>query len=257
MKAIIYAAGRAMRLGPAYAEQPKVLIEFAGESLFARHCRRLAAVGVTELFIVTGHRRELLAGALQRHAPAHGLRPVELFNPDFAEGSVLSMAVSLPVIEAAREPFFIMDADVLYGPALLPRLRGSPHRSALLVDRNFSQADDDPVLVPMRGGRPFDFVKKWRGECDSLGESVGFFKLDPADAPRLAGETRARVSGGRRGDSLDDVLRVLAQEGRFGAEDITGEVWTEVDFPEDVAYAAEQVLPWVAAAEAAAASRRA
>lgn len=251
MKAILYAAGRALRLGPAYAEQPKVLIEFAGESLLARHCRRLAAAGVTDLCVVTGHRRELLADALHRHAPAHGLRVAELFNPDFTEGSVLSMAVSLPVIEAERAPFLLMDADVLYGPALLPRLRTSPHRSALLVDRNFSQADDDPVLVPLRGGRPFDFVKQWQGECEALGESVGFFKVDPADAARLAEETRGRVAAGRRRDSLDDVLRVLVQEGRFGAEDITGEKWTEVDFPEDVAYAAAHILPWIQAADAA------
>jgi choline kinase len=247
MKAIMYAAGRAMRLGPAYAEQPKVLIEFDGETLLARHCRRLAAAGVTELVVVTGHRRELLAEALCRHAPAHGLLPVELFNADFAEGSVLSMAVSLPVLEAERAPFFVMDADVLYGPALLPRLRASAHRSALLVDRNFSVADDDPVLVPLRGGRPFDFVKKWRGECDALGESVGFFKLDPAEVPLLAAETRARLAGARRRESLDDVLRVLVQRGRLGAEDITGEPWTEIDFPEDVAFANAEVLPRVRA----------
>lgn len=251
MKAILYAAGRAMRLGPAYAELPKVLIEFAGESLLARHCRRLAAAGVTELFVVTGHRRGPLAEALHRHAPAHGLRATELFNPDFTEGSVLSMAVSLPVLEAAGAPLFLMDADVLYGPALLPRLRASPHPSALLVDRDFSTADDDPVLVPLRGGRPFDFVKQWRGDCDQLGESVGFFKLDPADVPMLAAETRARLAGERRRESLDDVLRVLVQAGRFGAEDITGEPWTEIDFPEDVARAEREVLPRVQAADAA------
>jgi choline kinase len=95
----------------------------------------------------------------------------------------------------------------------------------------------------MQKGRPFDFVKRWQGQADEVGESVGFFKVGSADFTVLIRETEARLSGAARQDSYDDVLRVLVRAGRFGAEDVTGLPWTEIDFPRDLEYACNTVLP--------------
>ena len=46
------------------------------------------------------------------------------------------------------------------------------------------------------------------------------------------------VPRGAREASYDDALRELLPRYRFGAEDVTGLPWTEIDFPEDVAAAA-------------------
>jgi len=86
-------------------------------------------------------------------------------------------------------------------------------------------------------------VKRWQGTADAIGESVGFFKVDPADLPVLIRETERRSEGAGRNDSYDDVLRVLVQAGRFGAEDITGMPWTEIDFPSDLDRARRMILP--------------
>lgn len=128
---------------------------------------------------------------------------------------------------------------------MLPRLIQSPHRSVLLIDRSYSTADDDPVLVPVRGGRPVDFKKQWKGECELIGESIGFFKVDPADVPAMAVATRRRTTGASRRDSYDEVLRDMVVEGRFAYEDVTGMHWTEVDFPGDIEHATREVLPWI------------
>ena len=153
------------------------------------------------------------------------------------------MHTSLPALEKTGNGVLLMDGDVLYGPGMLERLVRSPHRTALLVDRAFSALYDDPVLVPMRNGKPFDFVKKWRGEADSIGESVGFFKVDAVDLPLLIHETKARLAAPRRLDSYDDILRVLVKNGRFSAEDVTGSPWTEIDFPADLEHARRVILP--------------
>ncbi len=243
MNAIIYAAGRATRLGPAFAHQPKILTEVGGQTLLERHVVRLAAVGARRLTVVTGHYHELIASRLPALSRAHGIEVVERFNPDFGEGSVISMLCSFPEIEAARDGLLLMDGDVLYGPEMLPRLIASKHPSALLVDFAYSTADDDPVLVPIRDTKPFEFRKQWVGLADRVGESVGFFKLAAADVPLLMQETRSRTVGRGRLDSLDEVLRALVRAGRFGYEDITGMPWTEIDFPGDVQYARLEVLP--------------
>jgi choline kinase len=243
MKAFIYAAGRGIRMQGRPGSLPKVLLEFGGRTLLDWHCERLVSVGCEELLIVAGYEHESIEALLPGLSAHHGLRVRSRLNPDFTEGSVLSLAVTLPELEATREPLLLMDGDVLYPAEMLRRLWASPHRTALLIDRDYSTADDDPVLVPVRAGRPFDFRKQWTGTADQVGESIGFFKLDPADVPALAAATRRRLTGPGRQDSYDEVLRELVMAGHFGCEDVTGLPWTELDFPDDVARAENEVLP--------------
>ena len=226
--AIVYAAGRGQRLGPAYAGRQKLMLRFGGRSLLAWHARRLAAAGVGEMVVVTGFGREQVAAAMPAVARDTGLRLREVFNPDFDAGSVLSLAASLPVVESAGEPLLLLDGDVLYPAGFIERLLASRYRSVLLVDRAWSDADDDPVLVPLvadlsREFDPFQFANNKHNVV-----------------PRLQGEAR--------GQSYDEVIRALVLAGCFGAEDVSGEPWTELDFPGDVARAELEVMPAILAA---------
>jgi choline kinase len=247
--AVIYAAGRATRLGPSFANTPKILLPVAGRTLLDRHAENLAAVGVKNLFLVTGHCRDQLAAVIPEISARHGIRIYELHNPDFTEGSAISMHVSLAVIEPAAQSILVMDGDVLYGPELLRRLIDSPAPTTMLVDFGVEAQDDDPVLAPIRNGRPFDLVKKWAGKADRVGESVGFFKIAAEHLPFMAAQTRARTLGIHRRDSLDDVLRAMTVAGLFHFEDVTGQPWTEIDFPHDVAYARDVIMPALATAK--------
>ena len=240
MKAIICAAGRGVRLG---ADSPKVLLEIGGRTLLEWHAIRLGEVGVTEVALVTGYLREQIEVVLPEISARHGMRIRELVNERFHEGSVLSLAAALPEIEGNREPVLLMDADVLYPAQMLERLIRSAHPTALLLDRKYSTEDDDPVLVPVKDGRPFEFRKNWTGEADFVGESIGFFKIGPDDLPLLIEQTLARSAGSDVRDSYDDVLRAMVLADRFGFEDVTGLPWTEIDFPGDFVCARDEVLP--------------
>jgi choline kinase len=242
LKAIICAAGRGTRLG---ATTPKILLEIGGRTLLEWHALRLRDVGITEFVLVTGHLREQIARVLPEIAARHQLTATEIINGRFIEGSVLSLAVALPEIERLKEPLLLMDADVLYPGAMLRRLIDAPDPTALLLDREYSTQDDDPVLVPVKDGRAFDFRKQWSGEADFVGESIGFFKIGPRDLAMLIAETRARSAGTDVRDSYDDVLRALVLAGRFGHVDVTGLPWTEIDFPEDLTRARDVVLPGI------------
>ena len=230
-------------MGRAYKNLPKILLEVGEHSLLEWHVRHLAALGLERVFVVTGHLREQIAAQLERLTGRYDLELTEIFNPDYSEGSVLSFHSSLPVISETKKSILLMDGDVFYDPEIVRRLMDSPHRTALLIDCQYRTDDDDPELVPIRQGRPFDFIKKWQGEADRVGESVGFFKIDAADIPALMEETIRRSLGVGRMDSYDDVLRVLVNTGRFGCEDVTEFSWTEIDFPYDLVYAREHVWP--------------
>jgi choline kinase len=250
MRTFIYAAGRATRLGPAFADRPKILLEIGEKTLLEWHLQRMAELGLRELVLVTGHKREQVVARLPSLRDRYGVEITELANPNFTEGSVLSFEVSIPEMLRSARPALLMDGDVVYPAELLRRLLGSRHRTALLVDRNFSKEDDDPVLVPLRGGKPFEFMKKWKGTADQVGESIGFFRLDALDVPLVVEETRKRLVGHGRLDSYDEVVRALVVAGRFHAVDVSGLPWTEVDFPKDVDYARSKVLPAILKREA-------
>ena len=241
-----------MRLGKKFADRQKILLEFAGKSLLEWHVQRLAETGITRLVVVTGYKREAISSTFPALQSRYGVQITEIVNPEFTEGSVLSVNASVPAISRAEGPILIMDGDVLYPSEMLRRLINSPHRSALLIDREFSLQDDDPVLVPIRGGKPAEFLKRWQGEADLVGESIGFFKIDPADIPLFIEETRRRTTGERRKESYDEILRALVLEGRLGFEDVTGMPWTEIDFPDDVKFAKIEILPAILRYEGAA-----
>ena len=225
------------------ANSPKILLELGGRTLLEWHALRLREVGVQEVVLVTGYLREQIAAVLPGIAARPAVSIRELVNERFQEGSVLSVAAALPEIEGSRGPILLMDADVLYPTRMLDRLIHSNAPTALLLDREYSTQDDDPVLVPVKNGRPFEFRKKWTGPADLVGESIGFFKIAPGDLPMLVEETRARSAGSNVSDSYDDVLRAMVLADRFGFEDVTGIPWTEIDFPDDLSRARAEVLP--------------
>lgn len=245
MNAFIYAAGAGLRLGPELGRQPKILLQIGERTLLEWHACRLRQAGISQAFIVIGYKSDLILRQLPALAQKHGVRFEPILNPHFTEGSVLSFHASLPLLQQQTGPVLLMDGDVLYPAALLNRLIQSAHRTALLIDRSYSTADDDPVLVPVRDGRPVDFRKRWTGQADLVGESIGFFKLDPLDLPALADATLRRTAGSGRNDSYDETLRDLVLQGRFGHEDVTGIPWTELDFPSDVEFALKHVLPLI------------
>jgi len=240
---VIYAAGRALRLGARSAECPKILLRFGGCTLLERHVRLLAHSGVERVFVVTGHRREQIGAVLPALAARSGIQVVEVFNPEFTEGSVISVQVSLPVLRTARGSVLVMDGDVLYDQRMLERLLDTPGRSVLLLDRTYSTEDDDPVLVPVQAGKPFEFRKRWQGEAEMVGESIGFFRVHEEDVPMLVADTEARARGTGRGDSYDEVIRTLVKAGRFDLAEVTGLPWTEVDFETDIDYGRDTILP--------------
>lgn len=228
-RALILAAGRGRRIG---GEDHKALTRFAGCSLVARHLDLLEAVGVRDATVVVGHQADRLRDAVAGRART-------VFNPDFEQGSVVSLWAGRDVLHACAAggaPVLLMDADVLYDARLLRRLLGSRHEGALLLDRDI-EPGEEPVKVCVGGdGRITDFRKRPEHPGEWHGESVGFFRFLPGIAGELAARTEEYVAAGRRAEEYEEAIRdlILAHPGRFGYEDVTGLPWIEIDFPEDV-----------------------
>ncbi len=241
-RALILAAGIGRRLGG--EPLPKALLRFAGSSLLARHLTILRACGVRDVTVVTGH----CADQVRTELDALGSDPpTVVLNPDFREGSVVSLHAGRDVL-CSGAPVILMDADVLYDARLMTRLVQSSAANCLLLDREI-EPGDEPVKLCVAGGRIVDFHKRPSAVHDWHGESVGFFRFAPDAAAELARRAAAYVKEGRRAMEYEEPIRdmILASPPeRFGFEDISGLPWTEIDFPEDVEKA-RALLPALAA----------
>src|SRR3984957_2370308 len=186
MRAIILAAGRGLRLQQDEDQHiPKCLLAFAGMSLLERHLRLLRSVGVDEVVLALGVRHELVAAELDRLRWQP--RPQIVLNERFDLGSVLTVHTVAEAMTRGGD-VLLMDADVLYDARIARALVvGSPPVNRLLIDREF-EAGDEPVKLCVRDAVPIELRKQLAPdlEFDTVGESVGFFRFDPAGAKRLA-----------------------------------------------------------------------
>jgi choline kinase len=244
VRAVILAAGVGRRLGAGADHPPKAALEFGGKSLIARHLEILRHLGVEQVTVATGYKSELLEREIARAGAGFASC---VLNPAYRDGSIVSLWAARRALASGAD-ILLMDADVLYDYRLLARLVESRHVNCFLMDRQI-EPGDEPVKLCVREGQLVDFHKIVRNPCDYYGESVGFFRLSPPVASRLAARSESYVSGGRGGEWYEEALRDVLLEsapGTFGFEDITGLPWIEIDFPEDVARARDEILPRLA-----------
>ncbi|HKR42149.1 MAG TPA: phosphocholine cytidylyltransferase family protein [Paraburkholderia sp.] len=245
MRAIILAAGLGLRLQQPAGEQfPKCLLQFEGVSLLERHLQFLEEAGVTEVVLALGFQPELVEAELKRINWPHKVEVV--MNPRFDLGSVLTVHRTAEALTRGGD-VLLMDADVLYDERVFaPLVAGEAPANRLLIDRDF-EAGDEPVKLCLRDGVPVELRKQLAVglKYDTIGESVGFFRLNEATARRFAQIVEGYVDTGRANLPHEEALRDLLLErgGEFETADVTGAPWIEIDFPNDVTRAAEQVLP--------------
>jgi choline kinase len=245
MRAIILAAGRGIRLQlPEDSQLPKCLLRFGGKTLLERHLTMLKTAGITEVVLALGFRHELVQAELDRLAWTP--RPQIVLNMNFELGSVLTVHTAAAALTRGGD-VLLMDADVLYDERILTALvAGSRSVNRLLIDRDF-EAGDEPVKLCVQGGVPIELRKQLATNLkfDTIGESVGFFRFDQPGATRLATLVAGYVDAGRAHMPHEEAVRDLLREGTHLLEvaDVTGFPWIEIDFPNDVVRATQEVLP--------------
>lgn len=244
MRAIILAAGLGLRLQqPAGDQFPKCLLQFDGVTLLERHLQMLDAAGVHDVVLALGFQPELVEAELKRINWPHRVEIV--LNPRYDLGSVLTVHTVADAITRGGD-VLVMDADVLYDERILGALVAGESVNRLLIDRDF-ETGDEPVKLCLQDGVPVELRKQLAVglQYDTIGESVGFFRFNEATAKRFAQIVAGYVDSGRANLPHEEAVRDLLLErgAQFDTADVTGAPWIEIDFPNDVERAAQQVLP--------------
>ena len=241
MQAIILAAGIGKRLGEQGKHQPKALLEFGKKSLLESHIEALNHFDFSNIIVVSGYHSEELEKKL---ATVDSKIPIQIVvNPDYEEGSILSLSLALDVLKGNSE-LILMDADVLYDLRIIKKLIESNSSNCLLLDRNLGQNDVEAVKICVAGDKIVDFHKNVNKEYDFCGESVGFFRFDSMVVSELVSRVREYIRDGKRDIWYEEAIRdlILNHPDSFGHEDITGLPWIEIDFPQDIQKAEGEIL---------------
>ncbi|OMG72665.1 NTP transferase domain-containing protein [Burkholderia ubonensis] len=246
MRAIILAAGLGLRLQqPPEAQFPKCLLRFDDVSLLERHLRVLDAAGVDEIVLALGFQ----SGKVEEELKRLGRRAEIVLNERYDLGSVLTVHTVADAMTRGGD-VLLMDADVLYDESILHALVANPDQPVdrLLIDRDF-EAGDEPVKLCLKNGVPVELRKQLAVDLDydTIGESVGFFRFTEGTARRLAAIVAGYVDSGRANMPHEEAVRDLLLEGghAFDVADVTGAPWIEIDFPNDVARATQDIVPLI------------
>jgi choline kinase len=249
MRAVILAAGVGARLGGDAACAPKIMLRFDGKTLLERHLENLRACGITDIVVATGYRDDLVESELARLGVDGTVRTRR--NPEFRDGSVVTLATVGGEVAYGGD-VILMDADVLCDQRMIKRLVQSPHDNCFLLDRNI-EAGEEPVRLCIRAGRPIEFRKNAEADCDFYGESIGFFRFTADVAGAIIEGAGRYAAQGDRAAPHEEVLRDILRKGpaeKFGYEDVSELPWVEIDFPDDIRRAREDILPQLVEATA-------
>jgi choline kinase len=193
MKAIILAAGRGSRMRNLTDELPKCLVELRGVALLDRQLEALRAAGITEISIVTGYKRELLAN--------RGL--IEFHNVRWEETNMVS---SLACAEEwlHEGPCIVSYSDIFYSSSAVTTLMGCDSPLAVTYDPNWLELWKARFTDPLSDAETFRL--KPNGTLDEIGNK-----------PKSVDEVQGQYMGLLRisADGWAEILRtreMLSQE---------------------------------------------
>ena len=242
MQAIILAAGTGNRLGQYADNKPKSMLEFNHLSLLKRHIRILMDNNIKEIICVVGYKSDLI----KTHLKDSPVTIDFLTNDRYTEGSIISLGCARDIMINESE-FLLMDADVLYHQQMITRLINTTIANCFLLDRDFIPGDEPVKLCIDKTGKIVEFGKQVANdpEFEIQGESIGFFKFNQTVGKLLAERIDDYIARDENNAPYEAAIRDLLLEypDYFGYEDVTGLPWIEIDFPEDLTRAKQEILP--------------
>ena len=233
-KAIILAAGRGSRMRNLTDERPKCLVELHGKALLDMQLESLRAAGISEISIVTGYKRELLAN--------RGL--FEFHNPKWeTTNMVSSLAYAQDWLKS--ESCIVSYSDIFFGSEAVELLMNCKESLAITYDPNWlelwTKRFGDPLLDAESfcltpSGHLAEIGNKPKSVDEVHGQYMGLLRFTPegwGEMLRIRSNlTSEQCDKMHMTGTLQKVLE--AQKIRIAALPYEGE-WGEVDSAEDLA----------------------
>lgn len=233
MKAIILAAGRGSRMQALTDDRPKCLVELRGRTLLDWQLQALRAAGIADIAIVTGYKREQLAG--------RGLH--EFHNARWAETNMVSsLACAEEWLQAG--PCIVSYSDIFYEASAVSTLMASPAALAVVYDDNWRALWEKRFGDPLLDAETFrlnpdgtlaEIGNKPHAVAEIEGQYMGLLRFTPEGWREVV-----RIRAGLSPEQCDRMhmtgtLQKVIEAGRVPVAALPyHQPWGEVDSAEDL-----------------------
>ena len=236
MKGVILAAGDGTRLVPLTLNCPKLLLTVSGRPLLDYTIEAFVEAGIRELVLVIGYKSEMI----KQHVgdgSRYGARVEYVFNPYYILGNALSVYSAHENV--GEEHFILAMADHMICPHILEVLLAERDGlDTLCVDR---QAQAPPQVK--------DATRVWvndKGFIVRIGKGIEHWNAIDTGVFLFTRHIFAAISqlphSGDNGCGISDAVTWLIRKGHgMRACEVSGAFWMDVDTPEDLRYAQDQV----------------
>ncbi len=236
--AIVLAAGMGARLSSVH-DAPKGFIEIEGQPIIARSLELLAQAGVTDLLFVIGWRAEMYADFLRARFPHARVVTNDSYE---ATGSLRSLACAAPHV---CNDALIVESDLLYEARAVPALLQQPERDVVLLSGP-TRSGDEVWVYAMTSGHLAQMVKDRLPNGSLAGELVGLSRVSSELLQDIA-ESAFELPAEAR---YEEGFNTVCQRRPISLFRVDGLVWCEIDTPEHLTRAREEVWPRIRAADA-------
>lgn len=234
MKAIILAAGRGSRMKNMTDDRPKCMVELRGKPLLGWQLGALNEAGISDIAIVTGYKRELLAGRAS----------VEFHNPRWASTNMVSsLACAQEWLQA--EPCIVSYSDIFYEASAVQLLMNCQADLAVTYDPHWLKLWEKRFGDPLLDAETFrlkpdrtlaEIGNKPQSVDEVQGQYMGLLRFTPvgwAEVVRIrSGLTAAECDRMHMTGTLQKVIEAGCVSVAAVAYEKT---WGEVDSAEDLA----------------------
>ncbi len=231
MKVVLLAAGVGSRIRPLTDDKPKSLLEVNGISILERMLTNVRNVGLKDVVVITGYLEDQLKNFINEKFSDLN---VSFIRNDVYEETNTGYFLLLTKDFVNGDSFIKFDADVIFEEEVLRKLINSPFQTALCIDTNIHLDKEEVKVITDEDGMVLEVGKKLDpSKCK--GESIGIEKIS-SEAGKLLFEELGKLMKDKNNwkEYYDDSYTTLVNQGvEFGAVDITGLKWVEIDTHED------------------------
>lgn len=237
MKAIILAAGFGRRLQPITNTVPKSMVPVKGIPLILRSMNKIAALGVKEIIIVTGH----MAGYISDHlGDSYKGIPIRYVENTVYEttNNIYSLWMASGLVE---DDTYLFECDLIYSEKLLSALEKSA-ADCSIVTSDFNKETMDGSVIQIDGAQnAVDlYLKKEQNEAFNYSDkrkTVNIYKFS-ADFWRnaMVPALNKEIASGNKNSYYELVLKEIMHSGNWNMKvvNVPEEYWCEIDDMEDL-----------------------
>ncbi|MEA2170135.1 MAG: hypothetical protein QOF76_3435 [Solirubrobacteraceae bacterium] len=236
---MVLAAGAGRRLAPYTDTLPKTLVPVDGDrTILDVSLANFAAIGLTEVVLVTGYKSEALEERQGLLEQAHGIE-IELVFNDKAE--IWNNAYSL---WCAREHFargvLLVNGDTIAPKPVFEIMQAATGRQEIVIALDdVKPLAEEEMKVHLDGDGNMTRINKALDPAESAGEYIGLTLIEPAAAEPLADALQATFERDPQLYYEDGFQEHADRGGKVGTAPIGAVEWVEVDDHTDLERARE------------------